>query len=434
MAVVHIKPGKMITSKKGIFFSILSIFLLVAIFLVFSFMFESRSLISKQAVEDEKILLANSQFGFLSRTYIPNAARLSSRLALISYINSIDENDGFFIDCFDPGVGDSCADDTQELQDLAEHLINTLVTGNRLGDITGASEGLFAEVNYENYTLINQLNEVRKIYREHFQSQVNFLMPNGAPWPLSNNDAFDITNVDFQNYVQNVLLENIEISQSGTFLLRVSLNISVQFNASYGEILWNYDPLSVLVSIPIYGLIDPVYMHYTKELFGDNYQYNNTFREYSSYIDVEHEDMISMFNQSLYAPASARGPSFLQRLVNSNGSSYEYGVESFVNLFEILPDSGTRDTKIASMAGSPWDQRSSLDYLFFYETPYICEYTSLYPLQQLFFVEEFEDSGSGHSYFTIDLDHVIKYGFNELFFEDTNQLNTYCGDAPYASP
>ncbi len=422
--------SKRSNGKKGIFFSLLSVFILLAFLILFSSLFEPKTFLVKQDLEDELVLLSNSQLTFFKDTYLQNILKISSRIALISYIDDINNN-GFTIDC--QSAGDGCADDSTELSALNDALIKILVTGRTDGKIIGSKDGRFAESKYENLTLLNQLNEVRKIYRDHFQVELNFLDTSGHAWPVDpETDSFDVD----QSFVDENLIDQLKIGQVRPYFMEANLTIGFNYSTKSDSLRWVYDSLNVVAEVPITGLIDPVYLNYTKTMFGDAHQYNNTFKENIIY-DFSSSDMfLKLYNTSNYMSAPDHAPSFIQRLVNSNRTSHCCGISSIVNLYEVFGGSiGDAERTVINSLNPVWYKRSSIDTLFFHGIgTYICKETTLDTSKQLYWVDEVERPTDGDSYFTIDAYHANLFNIPAVFYDEDDNPNSleavqYCEDS-----
>jgi hypothetical protein len=413
-----------IFGKKGIFFSLLSVFILLAFLILFSSLFEPQTFLVQQDVEDELVLLSNNQLSFFKETYLENAIKLSSRVALISYIDEINDN-GFPIDCQDDG----CVDDSEELAQLSTELVNFVAIGNSVGLIANPKEGRFVLPEYQNLTLLSQLNEVRKMYRDHFQVDLNFLDKNGDMWPVnSETDDFDVN----QAFVDDNLFDKMSVGQIRPYTMQVNLTIGFNYSAKSNSIRWIYNDLTIVTEVPINGLIDPIYMYYSENLF-PGYQFNNTFREHIIYDMSDKNTVLTLYNTSHYMSSPDVAPSFIQRLVNSDKSSHCCGISSIVNFYELF--GGTigvaEEAKMLSLSPA-WYTRSSIDYLFFYaKQTFVCEESSDGSLQ-LHWLHDVERVGSGPSFFTIDKQHVTRFNIAPTFYDDEtiagvdDELTEYC--------
>lgn len=418
--------------KKAIFFSLLSVFILLAFLILFSSLFEPKTFLVQQDVEDELVLLSNDQLTFFKDSYFQNVIKTSARIALISYIDTIN-NGGFRIDC---QSDNNCDEDATELADLEDELVNMIVVGNPEGDIGNPKKGRFMLPEYSHLPLLDQLNEMRKIYRDHFQVELNFLDVDGNMWPIDPvTDDFDAGIVD-QAFVQKNVLDEMHIGQIRPYSMQVNLTIGFNYSAKQNSIRWVFDTFNLSVEVPINGLIDPVYMYYTKNLFGSAHQYNNTFKENIVYGSNDPNTFLTMYNTSNYMSAPDHAPSFIQRLVNSNRTSHCCGISSVVNLYTIY--GGTINDATLQTDISDWYKRSSIDTLFFHGiNNFICAETVTDPELQLYWVSDLERVGVGNSHFALDLYHTNLFHIPEMFYnDDTDPLDDqynnvdYCEESP----
>jgi hypothetical protein len=404
--------------RKAIFFSFLSVFILVALILIFSFVFKPKTYAVVQESEHDQILLANTHLQFLRTTYLENALRQSARFAILSYIQEMHEEGDFIIDCYQ---GSNCGNDEEEIEQLKEILKNLMVTGNMQGNISLSPDGLFATEDYEDFTLINYLNRIRNLYWNQFQITITFYDDDGDPWPLRWDGQLDPT----QEFIEEEILPKIQIDQDLAFSFKTNFTISYEVSLHDEKIKWRYDNHHITTSVPIIGLIDPVYMIYSRQQMGRNYEFNNTIREDSKPRRTRNE-LIQVYEDMKYMAAPGLAPSYFQKLVNSDNPSDCCGIESFVNMNRMIG----RDIPPQALV-SDWYLRSGVDYLFFYyergeKNVFNCQELVGQDNLQLYYFGNLESPPGNPTYFNIHTFYAEKYNMTDTLGGGVCEFSAEC--------
>ncbi|MFW6230598.1 MAG: hypothetical protein ACOC32_01085 [Nanoarchaeota archaeon] len=413
--------------KKGVFFSFLAIFILMALMLMFSFVFEPQADAIVQEAAHDQISLADSHLEFFRQSYLESVLTLSTRLALISYVQALHEEEDYIIDCFDGG---GCGSDRDEIEQLETYLRNYIVAGNKDGLIDEDKEGIFASDRYRDLTLVEHLGSIRELYEEQFQIEITYLDSEGVPWP-ERWDGF--INPD-QDFIEKEILPKLHIEQDRAF--SASVNYTLSFNVSIrgGDASWHYEDYVIDVDVPLAGLIDPLYMLGTMDEFGDDFQYNNTLYE-DSKAHRDRDGLINLYTDMRYVAAPSLGPSYFQRLVNSDNPSDCCGIESFVNLNAIL--GRTIDQRYLS---HDWFNRSNVDYLYFrYEsddpsTIFNCHESVDQDEKQLYYVSSFQSPPGNPNYFNLHTFYLEKYNISGKLTTGLCEFSSACRSDPACSP
>jgi hypothetical protein len=152
-----------------------------------------------------------------------------------------------------------------------------------------------------------------------------------------------LTNSEKINTIANLSSPSIEISQIDPW--NIHLVLSLNLKLSDKENLASWDKTETIEAfIPIENFEDPLYALNTNSLVT-----NNITRTPYATFDISN---LTIHAQNSYYKASAKAPSFLERLEGKT-SANENGVESFVNLQKI------------SSQGLPIKEKSCIDYIYF---------------------------------------------------------------------
>ncbi len=243
---------------------------------------------------------------------------------------------------------------------------------------------LFMNIKYDDYFLkskiesikINKMNEIYKNYKRYAEIAVitstrqaldnisleinatgnfllNFRVLNATASTKINNFLIPLMNKikrELANNSINVSYEIREISlqqQDSAWYIKVFVDMGLNMSTNIAD--WKAN-LTKNISVPIDGLIDPLYLHTT----GQIRRIEKSKYAFSEQYPGNYTKFLEFKNKGWYR-ATARAPSFLQRFYN-DGSNSTYGIETMIN------ESLVRDIN-----------RSYIDFMYVYGPDYVGE-------------------------------------------------------------
>ena len=211
--------------------------------------------------------------------------------------------------------------------------------------------------------------------------------------------------------------KKLEIFQSeltGPWLFAVNFSFDYFIGTNLGE--WNMTGTSIIVTVPVIGLRDPLYLHHasTYEMFFR--------RSYDENIVWNNETLLNFIANKTYRH-EPKAPNFIQRIMNSVSNSTCCGVESFIN-----PED------ISSLGGH--EDESYVDYCFFGKkchTPDYDIYYKIHLVNQL--VNGNPGIPSSYDHFKLDTYHMNLLGVNSSGeYCQYPELDPYCENADPPAP
>ena len=229
------------------------------------------------------------------------------------------------------------------------------------GIIPGISSGI---TTIENVTLNSTLRKLTKVMNETFHIDVIF---------------------------NPKKLEVFQSELTGPWLFAVNFSFDYFVGTNLGG--WNTTNSSIIVTVPIIGLRDPLYLEHarTYEMFFK--------RSHSEHIVWNNETILNFTAKKIYRH-EVKAPSFVQRLLGSVSNSTCCGVESFINPKDISSLGGHKD-------------ESYVDYCFFGKKCHTQDYDIYY---RIYTVNQFVNGGPGipssYGKFKLDTYHMNLLGVN----------------------
>ncbi|MBN1157480.1 hypothetical protein JXA85_07700 [Candidatus Woesearchaeota archaeon] len=264
---------------KGIFFTIISLFVvtLIYFFVMTDSMGDVRysSRAAGGVAAKERILSTNDYVTSLKADYVERALRTGSYNALLSMVTYMNKTHSFI-----SGVQGN----------FTEVLLNGTIEGTPLADM---------EIYFmENKTLPVKIEEIQAASMEFLRINASLL-------------------------IKGINLE--QNAESGPFRVAVALNLSVYVDS--GVASWN-DTYTIISYTEIDGISDPFYFMFTPENYSGNINYSNSFKK-TNISEWNLNGTKSLILERGYK-YEEKAPSFLNRLQGSFSASGCCGIESLI--------------------------------------------------------------------------------------------------------
>ncbi len=418
----------MISSRKGIFFSFISILIIMLLLVFFSRMMSPGSSAYLEDSEHDQVAIADSNIQFLRQSYLRDMLSFSFRNAVSSYVSESHDRGALLIDCLNRGP---CEDDSQELEELKGMLKRHMAMGSFSFDDIDDSTDLVIDVEegVSSRSILGYLNHIRDIFSSEFQMDIDFLH-DGSHWPTSEGMlALD------EDIIEDGIVDDLEITHTNPFSVSISFTISYEVSMHDDRTSWEFSNESFSVVVPFTGLVDPLYTFGTAEAFGQENEFNNTIRE-DSRSTRDQDSLVLLYDEMKYTASPGLGPSYLQRLINSPNPSDCCGIESLVNVRDVLSGSDNMSQDLPS----DWFMRSNVDHMYFYhDTPqgenvFNCEEFTGQTGNQLYFFDALTPEQTSSGFFNLDSFTAENYGFSSVFASSLCQFSVECEEDGDCAP
>jgi len=204
----------------------------------------------------------------------------------------------------------------------------------------------------------NYVNDAEASFKELFLNGTI----NSAPQALMADTTFIDWTINMQEEGTKINLElefnilDIVVNQSDPWSVDVYLDTNIYVNDATDLAAWNVTKM-LKASVPIEGFEDPVYALNT------NAKVFNTINStpYTDFVDGVDTSNLQSHTSNSYYVAWSTAPSFLMRLEGNLVNSSQYGIESLINLQELI-DQGIGTQSRSVVDHIYWTNKSVTSY------------------------------------------------------------------------